>query len=1223
MSRSKTSPRPIKIAGSSAIGLPRTVDERWYVLIDLMTSDTHPNVIALGCFARHLTFYSQQVRALNLIDALCNTGRIKAGEAIAIVGAGLSGLTAAAAAARRGIAVHLFEKEGDPSTLDGRMPLQKDSMKRWVDPFIYDWPKPSPSETKDGDGPKTVRAGLPLLDWKAAEADQVRRQISSELSASFAQPTINCHHETITGNDVDMTAGDRVRIQPSKDGTRPALDVRYLILAVGFGTEDTSTSRYWTDDGYAGNEHDRKRFLVSGTGDGGLTDVMRLCISNFRHRDVISTFQVEGQSLLSEIKDSHDATDLFLKAASQVARSPGLGELTRRNVEVYLTASPKRLFNGQASVLNRLIMAWLLYENRLILIDAALRTPLPERSASKTFTVGFHEWHNPKAPVPDPGGWIVENGAFVPRPSAAPSYFDEIITRHGPGLADAVTGIRRKPLQVHFPALSATFSKNRRWWDHTPHWEDWTRFPLWDPASYEPDRAPLDHAIAQQRFSATQPACVTLGRPDTAQVVWRIAAGVVRGLYPGAQAFALDASEAFTSAAALGHALRMLCQADIAIIDITGMTPETMLMLGVRAAVRRGLSIVTQRFPPELGEPEASDATFALADTMPYLIRDVHVIGWEKEHLFRRRLRKSIEEGAARLERLGPHYSDLGVYDAVRNIGSDPQDFSEVQPKQNVLLLAPFHKKYREANAAWLRARFDAIQDDVKSTAELSYIVETPTPELTTAKLYAGLRRTAMCVADWTDQRINVFFELGIRLAINKKPVISIISSDEIVDGRPKRAELVNLFHLLQPHVYSRGSGAAEDNRFEDFLRQCRGALQRNFDRSGWPYTESGVAPDFVSRQVSTSVGAPQEYWSIPVWEELTRAADAIDGPDPHAHPVPPALFGTKAQTSAAALDRLIAAWYFLERRHQIAGHFDSTNETHKEWRAIGDKILLRAGSLGGDYGRIAAEIKAALSDTREHMTAAEISSAVAHKNTARRHREDGEFNAALGQILTATRQLEALWHRERNDGADRAQDDFSPTLRDLVQALADCYGVQGGIYRSLGQTSKSIEACDRGHYFEQHRARKKENSYNLVQRLVNRIFDDPGSYGRVEWRSHGMDMWDALRDARDVLDQQMDSGGRSDDPWAAADAILVTLLLAPKLGSGATARIADAFDVFDGLDYDSFVCRSTIRALSELEATLKSAVPVAGADVLGLLKEAVERFQEFSRLAFGRERVS
>src|SRR5262249_26301616 len=151
--------------------------------------------------------------------------------------------------------------------------------------------------------------------------------------------------------------------------------------------------------------------------------------------------------------------------------------------------------------------------------------------------------------------------------------------------------------------------------------------------------------------------------------VTRIAEGVQRSLHPNSHTVKLETSRAFESAVQLGRAARILSQADIAIFDLTGLTPESMFLLGIRAATRRGLSVVTAQFPANRGEPEASDAAFILSPTLPYLIRDLNVIGWRREEQFRDRLDKYLKEGIARLDRLGSLYSDLGVYDAVRNLG--------------------------------------------------------------------------------------------------------------------------------------------------------------------------------------------------------------------------------------------------------------------------------------------------------------------------------------------------------------------------------------------------------------------------------------------------------------------------------------------------------------------------------------------------------------------------
>ncbi|HSL55866.1 MAG TPA: hypothetical protein VK868_15785 [Pyrinomonadaceae bacterium] len=67
-------------------------------LIRWMEVPGQPHVFALGNFARQVTFASQQARAFNLIWALFRENRLAAGQRVAVIGAGLAGLSATVAA---------------------------------------------------------------------------------------------------------------------------------------------------------------------------------------------------------------------------------------------------------------------------------------------------------------------------------------------------------------------------------------------------------------------------------------------------------------------------------------------------------------------------------------------------------------------------------------------------------------------------------------------------------------------------------------------------------------------------------------------------------------------------------------------------------------------------------------------------------------------------------------------------------------------------------------------------------------------------------------------------------------------------------------------------------------------------------------------------------------------------------------------------------------------
>jgi|SRR6516225_6601828 len=137
-----------------------------------MAVPEHQGVYVLGSFAKHVTIYSQQVRAINLVDSLCRTGQLTEGKRVAIVGGGIAGVTVAAAALVRGARVTVIEQAQD------FMPIQSNASERYLHPHIYDWPLTPGNES----------AGLPLLDWEAGDASSVfekLREAWRELSAGF------------------------------------------------------------------------------------------------------------------------------------------------------------------------------------------------------------------------------------------------------------------------------------------------------------------------------------------------------------------------------------------------------------------------------------------------------------------------------------------------------------------------------------------------------------------------------------------------------------------------------------------------------------------------------------------------------------------------------------------------------------------------------------------------------------------------------------------------------------------------------------------------------------------------------------------------------------------------------------------------------------------------------------------------------------------------------
>jgi hypothetical protein len=316
-----------------------------------------PNVYVLGCFARYQTLYSQQVRALNLVAGLFELGRLKPHTQLAIIGGGAAGLMAATAAAFKGAKVTLFEQ------LEGPMELQRNNRQRWLHPRIYDWPK--------GDW-RDESAGLPLISWKAGYAENVASQIERHWRHWQRTLDIVAHWDS----EVQLSLSDRkIKVLWNEAGNPkgPAL-FQSVILAVGFGLEPDGPgqSSYWDEDDIDGSfrklTDSPKKWLVSGCGDGGLTDLIRLCLRRFRHEEVAKRFATASgiDGAIKELDRIHSdprATESSISEEyAKLTVEEWKNELHRRRRQkgprVYWAARSDYYGPG-ASVLNRLIAAQL------------------------------------------------------------------------------------------------------------------------------------------------------------------------------------------------------------------------------------------------------------------------------------------------------------------------------------------------------------------------------------------------------------------------------------------------------------------------------------------------------------------------------------------------------------------------------------------------------------------------------------------------------------------------------------------------------------------------------------------------------------------------------------------------------------------------------------------------------------------------------------------------
>ncbi|WQP09409.1 FAD-dependent oxidoreductase (plasmid) [Sinorhizobium meliloti] len=189
-----------------------------------MTSATIPGVEGLyfvGTFDRRITFYSQQVRAFQLVRAMHESGMADTNGSIAVVGAGAAGVTCALALALLDCRVTLF----DPA--DEVLQLQSDSP-RLLHPHIYEWPSLGSLERD---------AALPFLNWELETGGAVAAKLVQEFHGHRAR----LQQKLFWKERHRLTS-----LAPEGSEWRLTFDngssyvVKQVILAMGFGEEKES-----------------------------------------------------------------------------------------------------------------------------------------------------------------------------------------------------------------------------------------------------------------------------------------------------------------------------------------------------------------------------------------------------------------------------------------------------------------------------------------------------------------------------------------------------------------------------------------------------------------------------------------------------------------------------------------------------------------------------------------------------------------------------------------------------------------------------------------------------------------------------------------------------------------------------------------------------------------------------------------------------------------------
>ncbi|MFL5381458.1 MAG: FAD-dependent oxidoreductase [Longimicrobiaceae bacterium] len=773
-------------------------------ILELMTVPDRPDVYLLGTYAKRLTLYSQQTRAINLVDAIHWYRQPWRDVSLAVVGGGVAGITAAARAAQLGARVTLFER------LQGVLEIQRKS-ERWLHPTLYEWPFSGLDEHEG-------RTQLPVMNWHAATAEKVADELTEEWNGSY-QRMVTPYFNTEVLEIEDAAGGPRLRWRSKrKDGTHDE-DGQFekVIFAVGYGLEPRGPNRksYWEKDSLDQTLRTDERVLIAGYGDGALTDLMRACLRKFDHRalltDVVSA--VTGE-LLDRIKsietDLRSADAAYLTEEYEKLSVPAVQDFLKPDLNatrrVVLSGQGPYLFDPRASALNRLVAS------QLLRLEAFEHHPIGEREQ-----IGAADDSDP---------------VFVRLQEQAGQRFSDVVLRFG--VERAITRISGLPTR--------SMERLRKAWDRIHPKLDPTRVRLW--ARVTPISADIDHSAVLFLSPSSDEEFL---REVVQRAVEDVRSSQIRELRT------IHLADCFQSDEALFHTVRALCRSPVAIFALgTNMGRENiggMLLMGIRAAVRRGATVVVHEGP--LTAAQWSDLPFNLKELQVYGLRGDE---WLKSAAL---VGAAIREGLAVLSSDAPGYRDMPVFDIVRR----PTRRTErpAADEREVFVLCSFDKSYEQS---WqkLQTWLDGKDDGAGGKLSLRRVIDYVSPLLAGERLYELIRHAGTCLIDWTGWSPNVFFEMGVRLAVSSVPPVCLLRHGEA--GPEKTGE--QLLSLFDPLRYQR---PGEDG----------GAFRAGFlERIAHSQPDSETVYSVVERNLALH----DEYGGRPLYEQLFTAAQAMLGPD-------------------------------------------------------------------------------------------------------------------------------------------------------------------------------------------------------------------------------------------------------------------------------------------------------------------------------------------------------
>jgi hypothetical protein len=379
----------------------------------------------------------------------------------------------------------------------------------------------------------------------------------------------------------------------------------------------------------------------------------------------------------------------------------------------------------------------------------------------------------------------------------------------------------------------------------------------------------------------------------------------------------LTAADAISSEERLRECVRALCNAKVVVFDATDFEPAIMFLAGIRAVVKRGVTLLSVGGDYALGKQLA----------IPFSITDANIVAHSVEQNLST-IANSVDLLTERIARgldamRSPLYLDLPVYDAIRRL--PPERRGIIPSSDGVLVLCPFDEPYA---SFWDQNLKQALMGELKKLRKRNKLTEPASfgvsrsfelnsPRLVTHAVYEAIRRAQSCVIDLSGWSPNVLFELGVRLVASGERTACIIDESWEEKARTTREKWLPQCRSIASHFVPDGFGYNPTESWES-----QPAFSNAYGPDALPLT-STLLDGRLHTLVEHALDIDSEPASRPVFVELRdQAATFSRDPGSGGRSKPVGLFPGNAELvrreAAAEFERLLAAWLYVSTRYSL-----------------------------------------------------------------------------------------------------------------------------------------------------------------------------------------------------------------------------------------------------------------------------------------------------------------